>query len=159
MAIIVLGVLLGTMVCMAAALLRKRGCAIMTLPFPLLVIAWFVLASMPPNREKEFDRLFGQSARSAASDIQTFKPTFMDGYLISFRVSESDYDRITAGTFSQQPLGGLSFLGRGSRPASWPAYLETLAEFDRQDFGEDYLLAHFDKETQTVYAAFHYWGW
>ncbi len=159
MAIIVLGVLLGTVVCIGAALLRKRGCALMTLPFPLLVAAWFVLASIPPNAEREFDRLFGQPSRSVASDIQTFKPTFMDGHLLSFRISESDYDRITASKFSQQPLGGLSFLGRGSRPASWPAYLETLEEFDRRDFDEDYLLAHFDRETQTVYAAFHYWGW
>jgi len=37
--------------------------------------------------------------------------------------------------------------------------LETMDEFDRRDIGEDYVLVYFDRETQTVYAAFHYWGW
>lgn len=131
----------------------------MTLPFPLLILAWYVLASIPPNAEQEFDRLFGEAARSSAADIRTIKPTFMDGYLISFRVSSADYSRITAGTFSREPLGGLSFFGRASRPTSWPAALETMDKFDRRDFGEDYLLAYYDSGTQTVYASFHYWGW
>lgn len=159
MAFIVLGILLGTLVCIVAAIGRKRGCALMTLPFPLLILAWVALASVPPNSEQEFDRLFGEAARSAATDIRTIKPTFMDGFLISFRVSCADYTHITAGTFSREPLGGLSFFGRARRPSSWPASLETMDEFDRRDFGEDYILAYYDSGTQTVYASFHYWGW
>lgn len=159
MTLIVLGILLGTVVCIGAVIRRKRGCALLTLPFPLLIFAWFVLASIPPNSEREFDRLFGLASRSAVADIRTIKPTFMDGYLISFRVSEADYARITAGTFSRELLGGLSFFGGTRRPSSWPASLETMDEFDRRDIGEDYLLAYYDRETQTVYASFHYWGW
>lgn len=159
MSLIVLLVLLGTVVCVGAALLRKRGCAMVTLPFPLLVVAWFAFASIPPDVEREFDRLFGYASRSAVTDIRTIKPTFMDGYLISFRISEADYIRITTGTFSHEPVGGLSFFGGVRRPSSWPEILETMDMFDRCDFGEDYLLAYFDRDTQTVYAAFHYWGW
>ena len=59
MALIVLGILLGTVVCIGAVIRRKRGCALLMLPFPLLILAWFVLASIPPNSEREFDRLFG----------------------------------------------------------------------------------------------------
>lgn len=159
MALIALGILLGTVVCIGAIALRKRGCALLTLPFPLLILAWLALASIPPNSEREFDRLFGQTSRSAVTDIRTIKPTFMDGYLISFRVSEADYTRITAGAFSRELLGGLSFFGGTRRPSSWPASLETMDEFDRRDFGEDYLLAYYDRKTQTVYASFHFWGW
>jgi len=131
----------------------------MTLPFPLLILAWWILASIPPNPEQEFDRLFGHASRSAAAEIRTINPTFMDGYLISFRISEAEYSRITAGTFSREPLGGLSFFGRARRPSSWPESLETTVEFDRRDFGEDYLLVYYDKGAQSVYGAFHYWGW
>jgi len=158
-ALIVLGILLGSAVCIGAVIRRKRGCALMTLPFPFLVVAWFIFASIPPNAEREFDRLFGQGSRSSATAIRTIKPTFMDGYLISFRMSEADYSHITSGTFSRELLGGLSFFGGASRPSSWPASLETMDEFDRRDFGEDYLLSYHDRGTQTVYASFHYWGW
>ena len=103
MAILVLGVLLGTVVWVGAVVLRKRGCVLLLLPFPLLIIAWFVLASIAPNPEREFDRLFGPSVRSAVSDIRTIKPTFMDGHLISFRVSEDAYSRIKAENRRPQP--------------------------------------------------------
>jgi hypothetical protein len=159
MTLIVLGVLVGTVACIGAALLRKRGCAMMLLPFPLLIVVWFVFASIPPNAEQEFDRLFGHASRSAATDIRTIKPFFMDGHLISFRISEADYIRITTDTFNHEHRGGLSFFGKGRRPSSWPESLEKMDMFDRCNFGEDYLLAYFDKNTGTVYAAFHYWGW
>lgn len=159
MAIIVLGILLGTVVCGSAALLKKRGCALVTLPFPLLIILWLILAMIPPDSEKEFERLFGAESKHLVSDIKVRKPLFMDGCLISFRATEEDYDRITAGRFSFQHRGGLSFFGRGRRPSSWPEELETMDYFNRRDFGEDYMLSHFDKETQTAYAAFHYCGW
>jgi hypothetical protein len=159
MAMIVLGVLLGSLVCIGAALLRKRGCALMTLPFPLLIVAWLVFLSKAPDAETEFNRLFGASTRALVSDIQIRKPLSMDGFLISFRSTSADYQRITETGFSSQLLGGLSFFGGARRPADWPAYLETMVEFDRRDYGEDYLLAHYDTKTQTTYAAFHYWGW
>jgi hypothetical protein len=157
--LIILGVLLGTVVCIGAALLRKRGCAMMMLPFPLLVVAWFVFASIPPDAEREFDRLFGHASRPAVTNIRTIQPIFMDGYLISFRISEDNYIRITTDTFNHEHRGGLSFFGGARRPSSWPKILETMDMFDRCNIGEDYVLAYFDKESQTVYAAFHYWGW
>lgn len=159
MTIIFLGVMLGVVAFVVAAIRRKRGCALMTLPFPLLVASWFVLASIAPNAEKEFDRLFGGGFRHLATDIQTVKPIFMDGFLITFHTSEADYNAMTATTFSEQPLGGRRFFRRGIRPSSWPVYLETLDTFDRRDIGDDAVFAHFDKETRTVYAAYHIWGW
>ena len=131
----------------------------MTLPFPLMVAAWLISASMPPNAEREFDRLFGRESRALAADIRTLKPISMDGYLISFRMSQADYARITSGTFTWQLLGGRSFFGGASRPSSWPAILETMTVCDRRDLGDDVVLAYHDGTTQTVYAAFQYSGW
>ena len=155
----VLGVLLGTVVWVGALVLRKRGCVWALLPFPALVALWLVAASVPPDAEREFDRVFGEPSRSVVRDLETRKPIMMDGYLMSFRMSEADYARMTAGKFKWEPLGGLSFFGGCSRPETWPVKLETMDEFDRRDIGEDYVLVYFDRETQTVYAAFHYWGW
>ena len=159
MAILVLGVLLGTVVWVGAVVLRKRGCVLLLLPFPLLIIAWFVLASIAPNPEREFDRLFGPSVRSAVSDIRTIKPTFMDGHLISFRVSEEAYSRIKAENRRPEFVGGLSFFGGTNRPASWPAALETMDMFECRDFGEDRLLTYYCRATQTLYASYLYEGW
>ena len=80
MAVIVLAVLLGGVVFVVGLLTRKRRIVLLGSPAALLLLAWFLLASMRPNPEKEFDRLFGANNRSAASEIETRKPTFMDGF-------------------------------------------------------------------------------
>lgn len=60
MAIIVLGFALGTVVFFIVLIRRKRGCALLALPFPLLILAWFILASIPPDGDSECERLFAQ---------------------------------------------------------------------------------------------------
>lgn len=117
------------------------------------------MASIPPSPQKEIQKMFGPEALVKATMVQTFKPTFMDGYLISFQISEADYRRIISSDFDKQPLGGFKFFGRGNRPSSWPSYLETLDWFDRRDFDGDVIFAHFDSQTQTVYAAYRYDSW
>jgi hypothetical protein len=159
MAIIVLGILLGTVVFLIALIRRKRGYALLALPFPLLILAWFVLVSTPPDADSECERLFSAEVRSVATDIHSVKPTFMDGHMISFRLPASDFQRLVTSAFSVQVLGGRRFFRRGDRPDTWPVILETMEECLRREFDEDVLLVYFEPQTQTVYASYHYASW
>lgn len=87
MAIIFLAVLIGVVVFVVGLVIRKRKIVRVGAPAALFLVIWFFLASSRPNPQKEFDRLFGAGNRGLASDIQTIKPTFMDGHFISFNVA------------------------------------------------------------------------
>lgn len=159
MCFITLGVLLGTIVFIFALIAKKRGCAMLALPCPLLILLWLVLASTPPDAEAECERLFGHEVLQRAKELQSLKPIGMDGFLLSFHIPPQDFNRLIKPSFSSQLLGGISFFGREARPDGWPKALETMDECLRREVGEDKLLLYYDDAKQTVYASFRYWGW
>ncbi|MDB6004090.1 MAG: hypothetical protein JWR15_1077 [Prosthecobacter sp.] len=159
MALIALGILLGTVVFIIALIAKKRGLAILALPFPLLILLWLVLASTPPDAEAECERLFGKEVRLHAKELQSLKPLGMDGFLLTFHISSQDFYKLIKPEFSMELLGGISFFGRESRPQGWPKVLETMDECLRREVGENILLIYYDDANQTVYASFKYWGW
>ncbi|MCX6851671.1 MAG: hypothetical protein NTY98_22445 [Verrucomicrobia bacterium] len=158
-AFIALGVLLGTVAFIIALICNKRGCAMLALPCPLLILLWLVLACTPPDAEVECERLFGEEVRLHAKELQSLKPLGMDGFLLTFHISPQDFYHLIKPAFSMESLGGISFFGRESRPEGWPKVLETMDECLRREVGEDNLLLYYDDAKQTVYASFRYWGW
>ena len=83
----------------------------------------------------------------------------MDGFLLSFQISRPDFTSLVKPAFSMQPISGPRFLGRSSRPTDWPEAIETLKECLQRDVGEDDLRIYYDDHRETLYAAFHFWGW
>jgi hypothetical protein len=159
MALITMGVLLGTLAFLVALIARKRGCAMKLLVFPVMILLWLLMASIPPNAEAECERLFGHQVRQSAKHIQSWKPLGMDGFLLSFQISRPEFQHLIAPSFTMQLLGGIRFLDGDSRPDGWPTALESLSECLRREVGEDKLLLYYDDSTETVYASFQYWGW
>ena len=159
MALIALGILLGTVVFIIALIAKKRGLAMLALPCPLLILLWLVLASTPPDAEAEFERLFGKEVRLHAKELQSLKPLGMDGFLLTFHISPQAFYKLIKPEFSTQLLGGSSFFGRESRPDGWPKMLETMDECLSREIGEDNLMLYYDDAKQTVYASFRYLGW
>ena len=128
MFLIVLAVLIGVIVFVIGLVTRKRRIILIGAPAALLLIVWFFLASSRPNPQKAFDRLFGASNRAAASAIQTRKPTFMDGYFISFRMRPADFEGRIRPRFSEIQFGSPANLLLGqSLPEGWPSAIETAA--------------------------------
>lgn len=83
----------------------------------------------------------------------------MDGFLLSFEISRSDFARLIQPSFSMQPVSAPCFLHHDFRPANWPPAVENLTESLQRDVGEDDLRIHYDNNRETLYAVFHYWGW
>ena len=128
MALIVVAVLVGAVVFVVGILTRKRKLILIGAPAALLFVVWCFLASLRPNPQKEFDRLFGAGNRIMASNIQTLKPTLMDGHLIFFYMRSADFDTRIRPRFSEHTLlrpGQL--LQRQRLPTGWPASIETAA--------------------------------
>jgi len=125
-ALIVVVVLVGAVVFVVGLLTRKRKIILIGAPTALLLVLWFFLASSRPNPQKEFDRLFGASNRNLAANIQTLKPTFMDGHFISFRIRPADFDARIRPQLSEINFSSPGrFLLRQRLPTGWPTSVET----------------------------------
>jgi hypothetical protein len=157
---IVLAGLSGAVVFLVGLLTRRRKIIFAGAPAMVLLVIWFILASSRPDPQKEFNRLFGAENRSAASDIQTIKPTFMDGHFISFRMHSADFNARILPKFSNfgfTPPGNL--LWHQSLPDGWPSAIETAATaLHRRVENCDVYLLYFPDE-ETAYASILYEGW
>lgn len=160
MAIIVLAVLIGVVVFVVGLVTRKRKLIFIGAPAALLLVIWFCLASSRPNPQKEFDRLFGAGNRGLASDIQTIKPTFMDGHFISFRMRPSDFDARVRPQFSEIGLGSPpNILLRQSLPTGWPTEIEkTDSALHRKVEYHDVFLIYIPSQ-EMAYASIRYDQW
>jgi len=157
MALISLAVLLGTGVFFVGLVMRKRKVILIGTPAAMLLVVWFFLASSRPNPQKEFDRLFGAENRGLASDIQTIKPTFMDGHFISFRMRPSDFDTRVRPQFSEVGLGSPSSILLGqSLPSGWPTeVVVTTSALRREIEYHDVFLLYFPSR-EMAYASVRY---
>jgi hypothetical protein len=159
MGLIALGILIGCVVFVVALIAKKRGCAIAALPCPVLVLLWLVMVATPPNAEFECERLFGRKVLHSCRELQSLKPAGMEGFLLSFRISEDDFRRLVKQSFSTELLGGIRFFGGATRPESWPKVLDTLESCLQREVGEDKLLLYYNENTEMAYARYVYLGW
>ena len=125
----------------------------------MLLLVWYVLASIPPNPEKEFDRIFGEASRSSVTDIDTIKPTMMDGHFISFRIPQTDFDSEIRPQLSLTHFTNFHLLRGQDLPSGWPKAVQeaTAALYMEVDHNE--VLVYYDLETQTAYASVLYDQW
>ncbi len=157
MPIIALAVLIGVLVFVVGLVMRKRKVVLVGSPAALLLVIWFFLASSRPNPKNEFDRLFGAVNRGLASDIQTIKPTLMNGHFISFRMRPGDFDARVRPQFSEVGLGSpASILLGQSLPAGCPIEIETTTSvLHREVEHQDVYLLYFPSQ-ETAYASVRY---
>lgn len=151
---------IGAFVFVVGFLLRRRKMIFIGAPAALLLVIWFFLASWRPDPQKEFDRLFGAGNRGLASEIQTIKPTFMDGHFISFRMRASDFDARVRPQFTEVGLGTPSSILLGQPlPAGWPSAIETTATaLSREVDNQQVYLLYFPRQ-EMAYASVQYDEW
>lgn len=160
MAILTLAVLLGTSVFLVGLVLRKMKVILIGAPSALLLVVWFFLASSRPNPQEEFDRLFGADSRVLVSDIQTIKPTLMDGHFISFRMRASDFDSRVRPRFSERDLESpSSILLRQSLPSGWPAEFGTITRVLHREVGYHDVFLFYSPSREMAYASVRYDQW
>jgi hypothetical protein len=160
MAVIVLAVMIGVVVFVAGLVTRKRKIILVGTPAALLLVLWLLLASSRPNPQTEFDRLFGAANRGLASDIQTIKPTLMDGHFISFRMSATDFFARIRPQYSDVRLASPPNILLGqSLPAGWPAAVESATSaLHREVEHHDVYLLYFPNQ-EMAYASIRYDQW
>jgi hypothetical protein len=160
MALIVLAVLIGAVVFLIGLFTRKRRIILLGAPAVLLLLVWLFLASARPNPQKEFDRLFGAENRRAASAIKTLKPTFMDGYFISFRMRPSDFEtRIRPKLTESDMLPPTRFLRRQALPKGWPASIQSPASALHCDAGGFDVYLIYSPSEEAAYVSVLYAQW
>ncbi len=161
MALVVLAVLALALVFVVGLLTRKRALLIICSPGPILLLVWYFLASARPNPQTEFERRFGADNRPFATDIQTIKPTMMDGHFISFRISPADFDSHIRPSFTtEMPLQSPThFLLRQRLPAGWPPAIQSASTAMYREVEHcDVFLLYFPEE-QRAYATVRYDQW
>jgi len=160
MALIVLAVFALALVFVIGLIARKRALLLVGSPGPLLLLIWYFLASARPNPQAEFDLRFGADNRPFVSDIQTIKPTTMDGHFISFRISPADFAARIQPSFSDMPLQSPThFLLRQRLPAGWPVAIQSATmALHREVEHCDVFLLYFPEE-QRAYATVRYDQW
>jgi hypothetical protein len=128
-------------------------------PAALLLVIWFFLASSRPDPQKEFDRLFGAANRDVASDIQTIKPTFMDGHFISFRMRSDDFNTRVRPLLSWGGLGSSNILFGQPLPAGWPPEIETTAPALHREVKSNVVFLLYFPNLEMAYASVRYDQW
>ncbi|MGK0185808.1 MAG: hypothetical protein ACI9R3_001591 [Verrucomicrobiales bacterium] len=98
---IILAIFVGVILLVIGILVRRKILIIIGAPAAALLLGWFLMASIPPDPEKEFDCIFGESNRNAAADIDTIKPMKMDGHFILFRMPQREFNTRIQPQFEQ----------------------------------------------------------
>jgi hypothetical protein len=158
MALISLAVLAGSVLLIIGLVLRKRILIFIGAPPALLLGAWFLLASHRPNPYIEFARIFGDTNRSAASDIRTIKPTFMDGHFISFHMTPADFDARIRPKFAATDTrySSLRLLHGQSLPKDWPKWIEMASSLLTTNLDGAQIAMLYGSQEQKAYVSVEY---
>ena len=160
MGLLSLAVLIGVLVFIMGAMLRRKTVMLVSAPAPVVSLLWIVLASWPVNPEKEFSRIFGASNRDIASEIRTSKPTRMDGHFISFRISPTDFEGRIRPQFSGIPLQSPRHFHQGQgMPKEWPELDLEASLILHKEVGNHDVLVIYHAPHRRVYASVRYDQW
>jgi hypothetical protein len=156
---IILAIFAGVVLLVIGVIKRKKTFIIIGAPAAALLLGWLIMASIPPAPEKEFDRIFGGSNRSAAADIDTIKPTMMDGHFITFRMSQGEFDTLIRPQFEETDFTNFDLLRKQSLPSGWPQSVADATAALHKELNYQEILVYYDVPTETAYASVLYDQW
>ena len=156
---IILAVFAGVILLVIGIIKRRKAFIITGALAAALLLGWFVMASIPPAPEMEFDRIFGERNRSAAAGINTIKPTMMDGHFISFRLSQREFDTRIRPQFEEVAFTNFDLLRRQSLPSGWPQSVADASAALYKELNYQKVLIYYDVPTETAYASVLYDQW
>jgi hypothetical protein len=158
MGIIALAVVVDAILLIVGLVKRKRVLILLGAPAAAILVWWFVTASRAPDLETEFARDFGSENRSVVSDIQTIKPTLMDGHFISFHISQSDFESRILSRFGPHPATSGALLQGQSLPKGWPLWIEHIVSVNAEVDHQRIFVVYGPKE-QRAFASVEYEQW
>jgi hypothetical protein len=153
---IILAIFAGIILFVIGLITRKKKLIGIGAPAAALFLAWYYVASTPPNPEKEFDRIFGAANRDSATDIDTIKPTMMDGHFISFRIPQADFDSQIRPQFEPMKFTNFHLLRGQDLPAGWPKAVENASAALHKEVDYHDILVYYDMETESAYVSVLY---
>jgi hypothetical protein len=156
---IILVILLGSVLFLIGIITRKKKLIFIGAPVVALLLAWYVIASIAPSPEGEFDRIFGSNNRSFVTDIDTIKPTMMDGYFISFRISPADFDNHIRPQLVSTEFTNFHLLRGEELPTGWSKSVEDTTTALMKEVDRNEILVYYDATTKYVYASVQYDQW
>lgn len=156
---IILAIFVGIIILVIGLITRKKLLILIGSPAAALLLAWFVLASIPPDPGREFDRIFGAANRQSVEDIDTIKPTIMDGHFISFRISPADFDSRIRTQFEPTKFTNFHLLRGQELPTGWPKTVEDATIALHKEINYQDILVYYDETTKTAYASVQYSQW
>ncbi len=156
---IILAVFVGIITLVVGLIMRKKTLILVGTPAAALLLAWYIVASIPPNPEQEFDRLFGVTNRAYAKDINTIKPTMMDGHFVSFRIPQTDFDSQIRPQLRPIEFTNFHLLRGQDLPSGWPKAVKDASAALHKEVHHNDILVYYDVETQSAYASVLYDQW
>ena len=155
-AVLALVVIGGAILCVGGLVLRKWRLTAICTPFVLLILLWFFLAGNVPDAATEMVRVFGSNVAARASGVKIEKPMFMDGHLISFGITQSDFQQSVRPKFTSLAAG--SVMQSRTLPAGWPESIERAPAF-QMDLERQSVIITYDAALQRAFASVWYEQW
>jgi hypothetical protein len=156
---IILAIFVGIIVLVIGLIARKKILILIGAPAAALLLAWFLVASIPPNPRGEFNRIFGESNGAFAADIATRKPTMMDGHFIWFQMSQEDFDKRIRPQFKETEFTNFHLLQGQKLPSGWPQSVATATSALHKEIDHQEILVYYDIPTRAAYASVLYDRW
>lgn len=156
---IFLAIYAGLLIFLIGVILRRKKWILIGLPAVLLKGCWLVSASIPPNPQLEFDRIFGSGNRSLAHEIDIIKPTFMDGHFISFKIPWKDFSDRIQPQFEWTEFTNCHLLRGQKLPHGWPQSVADSHSALFKELDHQKILIYYDAASGTAYGSVRYDQW
>jgi hypothetical protein len=152
-------IFVGLITLVIGLIMRKKTLTLVGAPAAAVLLAWYIVASIPPNPEQGFDRIFGVASRSYVKDIDTIKPIMMDGHFISFRIQQAHFDSHIRPQLEPIEFTNFHLLRGQDLPSGWPKSVKDASAALHKEVHHDDILVYYDVNTQSAYASVLYDQW
>ena len=156
---IILAIFAGVIVLVIGLIARKKKLILIGAPAATLLLAWYVVASIPPNPEQEFDRIFGTTNRDSVTDIDTIKPTMMDGHFIWFKIPQDEFDSRIRPQLVEMEFTNFHLLRGQDLPSGWPTAVAEASSALHKEIDHNDILVYYDVASESAYASVLYDQW